>query len=741
MQRRIEFEDISNRLLHKPYPHQEKAVQAILETFKTHERTHAIMACGTGKTHVCLWVAERLNAKRIVVFVPSLALIHQLLHEWMANTSWDPKNVSCMAVCSDPGVAEGLDIFRLDPSECNFPVSTSSVEVHRFLKKKISDKQAVRIVLCTYHSAHVLAAGISGCDPFDLSIFDEAHRTTGIYDRNFSIPLSDKNVPAKKRLFVTATPKHYDIHRRNKEGESKLVYSMDSKKHYGPRAYTLSFRQAVNLNIISDYRILIPIIITDTLHKRSKNLGENLDEKIVALQKSVEQHDISKIITFHQSISDAKTFSYYLNQSQELDEYGCFHVNCMMPVSNRNEIMSNFRNQQKTLISNARCLTEGTNIPAVDMVAFFNQKRSKIDIVQAIGRVMRKHENKKKGYVFVPLYVQLMKGESVEDSVYRAHFEEVWEVLQALAEQDEDLHQTIQFLKINRGKKILLDFKKLNRFVEIIPNIKLDFPFQRQLKNAISIAIVDKIGEFWDEMYGRLIAYKEKNGNCNVSCDDLDTSLKVWVDNQRRLYKIQTLSNEKIIKLDKLEFNWRPNEAKWDLQYQKLLKYKKKYGDCNVPQWDVRYRSLAFWVKLQRMSYRKGMLEKDKIIKLDKLKFNWNPIETQWNLQYKKLLEFRRKNGHCDVPPRYSKDKTLGFWVNAQRRLYKIRTLSKEKIIKLDKLKFNWNPVESQWNLQYQKLLKYKKRHGDCLVPSRYERDKSLPSWVMHQRQFYKKGM
>lgn len=261
--------DVAPRKRHTPFPHQEKAVKAILKCFKSHNRAHAVMACGTGKTHVCLWVAERLKAKRIAIFVPSLALVNQLLHEWLANTHW--KDVSFMAVCSDETVAKGVDSFALTPNECDFAVTTSSVEAHRFLKNK---KSEIQLTFCTYHSSGVLAAGMIGCKPFDLCVFDEAHKTTGVYDRTFAIPVSDY-VPARKKLFVTATPRHYDIRHRNKEGDAKLLYSMDSELFYGPRAYTLTFRKAVEQDIIADYKVLIPIIIKESVKGRARISGEN----------------------------------------------------------------------------------------------------------------------------------------------------------------------------------------------------------------------------------------------------------------------------------------------------------------------------------------------------------------------------------------------------------------------------------------------------------------------------------
>lgn len=544
------FEINKNRKIHKPFPHQEKAVNAILKAFKTNSRTNVVMACGTGKTHVCLWVAEKLKVKRIAVFVPSLALINQLLHEWLANTTW--KNVSCMVVCSDDTVTEGIDTYSINREECPFPVTTSSVEARKFLKKKIP---GIQLVFCTYHSSGVLAAGMSNCQKFDLCVFDEAHKTTGNVDKNFSIALSDTNVPSKRKLFVTATPRHYDIHSRNKNNEARLIYSMDSLKEYGPRAYTLTFRQAVNLNIICDYKVMVSLIVTD---KKLKVTKDNLYEQAIALQKAIENHDIKKIITFHHNIEGAGKFTNFLGTTKLIPEFLPLHVNSFMKVNERTKSLISFKNSNRALISNARCLTEGTNVPAVDMVAFLNRKQSKIDIVQAVGRAMRKHPGKKVGYVFLPLFVEIVKGENFELAVNRTHYEVVWEVLQALSEQDEDLHQTINYLRFKKGTEDkFVELNRLNKFIEILPNSKIDVTLLNLLKESIAISIINQIGSTWDEMYGRLCRYKEKYGHCYVK-ESHDKALAIWVARHRRLYKLNTLSERKIKLLNKLKFIWNP---------------------------------------------------------------------------------------------------------------------------------------------------------------------------------------
>ncbi len=242
------------RTLSLPYTHQIEAVEAILTALQNHDRAHLVMACGTGKTRVALWAAEALSPKRVVVFVPSLALISQFIKEWRSVTVW--QEIAYLAICSDETVRHAMDDHLvLDPTACDFPVTTDPVVVRRFLEKPST---GVQLVFCTYHSSVVLAEGMQGCEPFDVGIFDEAHKTVG--NQTFGLALEDAQLPIKKRCLMTATPKHYDVQNTSTTGESRLVYSMDNEALYGPRAYTLSFRKAIDLGLISDYKIIISVV-------------------------------------------------------------------------------------------------------------------------------------------------------------------------------------------------------------------------------------------------------------------------------------------------------------------------------------------------------------------------------------------------------------------------------------------------------------------------------------------------
>ena len=216
-----------------PHPHQITALEKIGETFAKSNRAHVVMACGTGKTLIALWAAERLKPKTVLVLVPSLTLLQQTLDEWTRHNSWG-NGFSYICVCSDPTVAsqDAHDPIIFHRSDADFRIDTDPKEVVRFLQ---GTKTSVKVIFSTYQSSAVVSQATRGLAPLDIAIFDEAHKTTGPKGGLFARCLSDDNVEIRRRLFLTATPRHYDIRHRDREGDFRIV-SMDDETIYGPRA-------------------------------------------------------------------------------------------------------------------------------------------------------------------------------------------------------------------------------------------------------------------------------------------------------------------------------------------------------------------------------------------------------------------------------------------------------------------------------------------------------------------------
>ena len=207
--------------------------------------------------------------------------------------------------------------------------------------------------------------------------------------------------------------------------------------------------------------------------------------------------------------------------------------------------MQAFREADRAIMSNARCLTEGVDVPAVDVVAFLSPRKSKVDIVQAAGRAMRKPEGKEMGYVLLPLFLETQENETLEEAVKRTDFEEAWDVLQAMQEQDAVLADIIREMREERGRRGGFDDSRLRERVEVLgPEVSLEV-----LRGAVSTAIVDRLGVTWDERYGELKRYKERFGDCNVPGDWRENpQLGTWVNSQRA--RRNTLSAERTARLD-----------------------------------------------------------------------------------------------------------------------------------------------------------------------------------------------
>ncbi len=748
---RLEAQDFENILqwmrgekfepqLFIPRPYQQEAISKIVDGLNSEDRVTSVMPCGTGKTLVAFWVAQQLDAKNILVLVPSLALLRQTLHVWRTQTRKMPK----LAVCSDPTVRRGNDNLVIEQCDLDFPVSTDSGIVSQFLSQETPTS---KIVFSTYQSSQVIAAGMSETDRFDFAVFDEAHKTAGRQDTKFSFALDDDKLSIKKRLFMTATPRHYNINKTNKDGDHQLVYSMDDEEKYGQRIHELSFAKAIEREIICDYKVAISVVTSQEVNDELLSQGEVLvstDYVVarqvanqIALKRAVEKYQTGKIITFHGKVNSAKSFVSKGNDGvgYHLTDFICQHVNGSMNTSERESIIKEFKNAEKSTISNARCLTEGVDVPTVDMVCFMSPKKSKVDIVQAVGRAMRTSDNKEFGYILIPLYLERDMGESIEDALARTDFSDVWDVINALKEQDEVLNDVISQMRTDKGRRKGFDDSRFREKVEIL-GADIDLGV---LRRSITVELVDKLGLPWDERYGQLIEYTRKFGHCNVPRSySNNPKLSAWVHGQRQYKRVGKLSKDQVKKLNQLGFLWDPHESQWNQTYQQLILYKQQFGHCNVPtEYDVN-PVLGRWVRKQRQKYKSNQINSERIKKLEELGLVWDPDVDNWNQMYQKLILYKQQFGHCNVRQKYRDNRKLGGWVTAQRSLRKKSKLERYKIEKLDQLDFSWNPKEDYWNQMYQQLVFYKQQFGDCNVPDKWVENKKLSTWVGTNRAKYK---
>ena len=722
-----------------PQPHQKEAIEKITAELKQASRTTAVMACGTGKTLVALWAAEAQKPKTVLVLVPSLALLSQTLPEWCKQSRWGDR-FRYLCVCSDASVEQLIknDDYEFKQTDLEFRVTTDAKQVESFLA---ANQLGVNVIFSTYQSAEVVAAGLKG-GTIDFGVFDEAHKTTGPKEGLFAFGLSDKNIMLKKRLFLTATPRHYDLRKRDKDGDF-ITLSMSDEKVYGRVSYRLSFSAAVAAKIIVPYKVIISVSLNKDLDDKVLRTGSTLVRKNqiqakwvanqIALKRAIKKTSVSKIITFHSRVKLAEEFAGAGARgiSEHVKGFDVFHVNGGQSAADRKATLESFKTASRGLVSNARCLTEGVDVPSVDMVAFVDPRKSKIDIAQAAGRAMRQSEatNKKYGYIVVPLFIEQKKGESEAEALARSGFDEVAMVLAAMLDNDDDLVDLIREMQEAKGRGDKFNPRRLHEKIEVLgPAIDLG-----ELRRSIDVEIVDRLGTSWDCWYGLMQIFHNREGHCRVPQLYQVNGLQLgrWVTWQRK--KKDWLTPDQIERLNFLSFNWDPLAEQWEQAFAALQKFHKREGHCRVVKVHKEDGlSLGSWVGWQRK--KKDRLTPGQIERLNSLGFDWDPIAEQWEQAFAALLRFHKREGHCRVAARHQADGLkLGSWVNRQR-LRKDR-LSPEQIDRLNSLGFSWDPIAEQWEQAFVALQKFHKREGHCRVVKGQQIDGlNMSRWVTGQR-------
>nr|WP_187905178.1 DEAD/DEAH box helicase family protein [Helicobacter pylori] len=489
----------------KPRPHQTEAIKATKEYFSDpkNARGKLIMACGTGKTYTSLKIMEALDPKITLFLAPSIALLSQTFREYAQEKS-EPFYASI--VCSDDKVGQSKNEDNDDIKFSELPIKPSTrLEDILSAYEKAQKENKRFIIFSTYQSAlRIKEAQEAGLSGIDLIICDEAHRTVGaMYSTNerddknaFTLCHSDENIKAKKRLYMTATPKVYSESSKAKAKESdNVIYSMDDAKTFGEEIYTLNFERAIALDLLTDYKVIILAVrkenlsgVTNSVNKKISQLkakGTKLDKKlinnefvckIVGTHKGLAKQDLivlddenkedndlknkadtfvsQRAISFCKSIQTSKNIKDSFETimecyDEELKkksfknlEISIDHIDGTMNCKERLEKLeelNKFKPNTCKVLSNARCLSEGVDVPALDSVIFFDGKSAMVDIIQAVGRVMRKAKNKKRGYIILPIALEESEIENLDEAVKNTNFQNIWKVIKALRSHDSSL--------------------------------------------------------------------------------------------------------------------------------------------------------------------------------------------------------------------------------------------------------------------------------------------------------------
>ena len=334
-----------------------------------------------------------------------------------------------------------------------------------------------------------------------------------------------------------------------------------------------------------------------------------------------------------------------------------------MPTSKRNQslqALGDVKESQRYVLSNARCLSEGVDVPALDGVAFIDPRQSEIDIVQAVGRAIRLSDGKELGTIVIPVF--LSESDDADEVLNSSPFKAVWGVVNALRSHDELLGKELDHLRMQLGKRGTVG--KPDKIIFDLP-AKIGQSFEK----ALETRLLETTTASWEFWFGLLETYKEEYGDCLIPRGyKLDGyALDRWLSKQRTNQGKGVLAPERVQRLNELGFVWDALAAQWEQGFASLKAYKEKYGDCLMPRgYKLDGYALSRWLSNQRTSQREGKLASDRVKRFDELGFVWHPYTAKWQQGFASLKVYKEKYGDCFVPISYKTDDEfqLGVWVN-----------------------------------------------------------------------------
>jgi len=564
--------------------HQQEALDKTHEHFKTADRGKLIMACGIGKTFNSLRIAEHeTNGKGLILFlVPSIALLGQTLREWSSDAN-EPINAVC--ICSDSEVSrkksknEDSDSFSI--VDLALPASTDVSSILRQFKHIEANGHAgLTVVFSTYQSIAVIARAQAELlksnkryGEFDLIICDEAHRTTGVTlsgeDESAFTKVHDNNfLKGKKRLYMTATPRLYSDDTKSKAAQAEAILcSMDDAGLFGEEIYRIGFGEAVERDLLSDYKVLIltlnendvpPAVqkmITDNESEINTDDASKLIGCINALSKQIlgdagiikasDPEPMKRAVAFCQSIAVSKKITATYNTASEvylsalpetsqekMVSLSSRHIDGTMTAPQRDELLSwlkaDTNYNECRVLTNVRCLSEGVDVPSLDAVMFLSARNSQVDVVQSVGRVMRKAPGKKYGYIIIPVVVpsDVEADKALDDN---ERYKVVWTVLNALRAHDDRFNATVNKIELNRkrpeqilvgrpacswedGQHIIADpGVAYGTDQEISQQLAMQF---EQLQHVVFARMVQKVGDrrYWEQWANNVAEIAQRQG-------------------------------------------------------------------------------------------------------------------------------------------------------------------------------------------------------------------------------------
>jgi len=652
-----------------PKPHQKKAIRLAHKHFinDNNSRGKLIFPCGSGKSLTGFWMMEKLKANSTVVAVPSLSLVKQTLEVYLKQVVAKNKNVKWLCICSDEGIGKSDDVVTYT-RDLPVPCTTDPDYIKKWLKDNKNDNI---IIFTTYQSGRLIAEASKSLKfTFDLGVYDEAHKTVGKNENLFSYLLFEENISVKHRIFMTATERFY-------RGVRDDVLTMDDPDDYGDVFCHMSFKEAIEEGLLTDYKIITievkkeeiaGFIKDNNLVKSNAKWGKENEARslasMIALRKAMKALPIKNAVSFHSSIERAtrnKEVQKHITETYKYKQIETYHVSGKLPTTKRNDIIQEFAKSNGALITNSRCLTEGVDVPNIDCIVFADPRKSKVDIVQALGRALRKKDGKDFGYVVLPVIYDHTSHE-----IDNENFQEILNVIRGLAANDDRIIEEFR-------DKIYSNRKGINQGQQIFI-IESEFMSEIDFVNNLNIKIWDGLSKLKIRDFGLAREYSRSLGL---------EGMKEWIQAYKRnkipkdipMFPDGNAYSNKWISW----YDWLGNEDKDPenialVGLNEIKIYISKKGNSFVPERFIAKSGFKLGQFCKMIRWQKSHPQiHNSLSKMDL--WVWDIEEKKFQLAFNELKKLQVNDGNISVPRNYiikygDYNLNLGLFVNRARKRY-----------------------------------------------------------------------
>lgn len=677
-------------------PYQREAVEAITAGLASGGKGQLHAACGSGKTIMSIASADELvpGDGLMVVLAPSLSLVAQLVSAWRSLSHVD----AVLAVCSDDTVIDAP--VRLEDIDAR--VTTDALEIEEWLGRT----EGRRLVVGTYQSSERLSQALRlHGHPVDLAVFDEAHHLAGRSEHATKRVLDDDVLPARRRLFMTATPRVDEVRVEMTLGQ----VSMADTTVFGPVLYEYSWARAISEKHLDDYRVVVigvtrkqlVSVLTDERFLVDRPGDPEL--RVLAAQavigQAAHQYGLRRIIAFSARLDAAAEFartmsSTLLRLPADSRPAGPVHtaqITGDMGHRQREEILGSLRTPPGgpdgwTVVTNVRCLSEGVDVPAVDAVAFTHPKRSQVDIVQAVGRALRRSGS---GQGVATVIVPIVVPDSTEDTtdLDPGDFQVLWQVLRALRSHDESLG-----IELDSHAS-----KPSENSPELPARIMVHLPrgTSDDVLRGVKALTIQKVTSAWWTGFGHARTYWEEHGHLEAPSGYVTedgTKLGQWIVNARQHYRKGWLSPTRITALEEIGMVWDTTDLPWARMRAELRAFRDQYGHALVPQAYVAPSGYALGSKVNVTRGRAHRVPDGVRAALNDLGMVWDTRDLAWQELFTACQAYAQKYGHLSVPGPYETPE--GYRLGARMKRYRMKweqgTIDPAELASLEEL--GWCP-------------------------------------------------